>query len=225
MTDSRAKIPLMVFGWFFLLAGTIYSLDDPGVILSRVDQRYKGVKTLKAEFLQREKIATMGRTRESRGIVYFKKEGRMRWEYLEPEEQLMVAAQETLWMYYPEDMTVYRLKFDEEVLTRTPLALLFQEGARLSDYFEAVGSSSEAEGYIRLELRPREAVGEMSSVSLVIEPSDGTIKGMTVRDPFGNTNEIELHRVVEGEVMDEELFHFTPPPGTRTIEGRTPITP
>jgi outer membrane lipoprotein carrier protein len=225
MVFSRIKMPILFFVWVLIPAGALYTLDDPGTILERVDDRYKGIKTLKAEFLQREKVATLGQTRESKGIVFFRKEGRMRWEYLQPEEQLMVADGKNLWMYYPDDETAYKLQFDEEVLTRTPLALLFREEARLSDYFEAVGSIPETEGRLRLELQPRQTVGEMSSVSLVLRPSDGTILGMMIKDAFGNTNEIELQRVVEGEAMDEGLFRFTPPPGTRIMEGGATVTP
>lgn len=55
--------------------------DEAAEMLSRVEEHYRALGSLRATFRQTEKVATLGRSREDAGTVMFKRPAGMRWEY------------------------------------------------------------------------------------------------------------------------------------------------
>lgn len=96
---------------------------DAAAIVRLLEARYHSASTLKAAFLERYSQGARDMRVES-GTAYFRKPGRMRWEYEEPEKKLFVADGKTVWFYVPADRTVTRAAMKESDDWRTPLALL-----------------------------------------------------------------------------------------------------
>ncbi len=91
-----------------------------------MEQRYRAAKTLQATFL--ETYTENGRTvRVESGVAYFRRPGKMRWEYEAPEKDLFLVDGKTAWFYVPADHTVTRVPAKESADWRTPLALLAGE--------------------------------------------------------------------------------------------------
>src|SRR3954466_4340806 len=90
---------------------------------SRMEARYRSAKTLQATFLQRylENGAVL---RSEAGTAYFRRPGKMRWEYERPEKDLFLVDGKTAWFYVPADHTVTRAPAKQSEDLRTPLALL-----------------------------------------------------------------------------------------------------
>src|SRR5712664_4244502 len=85
--------------------------------------RYRAARTLRATFLER--YTENGRVvRVEAGIAYFRRPGKMRWEYERPEEDLFLVDGKTAWFYVPADHTVTRVPAKQSADLRTPLALL-----------------------------------------------------------------------------------------------------
>src|ERR1700676_3623348 len=92
-------------------------------LASRMEARYRSAKTLQATFLER--YAENGSLlRSEAGTAYFRRPGKMRWEYERPEKDLFVVDGKTAWFYVPADHTVTRVPAKESEDLRTPLALL-----------------------------------------------------------------------------------------------------
>src|SRR5713101_1858289 len=92
--------------------------------------RYRAARTLRATFLER--YTENGRVvRVEAGIAYFRRPGKMRWEYESPEKNLFLVDGKTAWFYVPADHTVTRVPAKESTDWRTPLSLLAGE-AKLS---------------------------------------------------------------------------------------------
>ena len=71
---------------------------------TRIQQRYDGIRDLRARFEQDSESATFGGTplmaaEKKRGQVVFAKPGRMRWSYEEPDRSEVVSNGTTLWIY------------------------------------------------------------------------------------------------------------------------------
>lgn len=91
--------------------------------VKRFENRYHRAATLQAVFL--EKYAEGGRVeRVESGVAYFRKPGKMRWEYESPEKNLFLIDGKTAWFYVPADHTVTRMPVKESGDWRTPFALL-----------------------------------------------------------------------------------------------------
>src|SRR5712692_2977629 len=95
-------------------------------LASRMEARYRAAKTLQATFLER--YAENGSVvRTEAGTAYFRRPGKMRWEYERPEKDLFLVDGKTAWFYVPADHTVTRVPAKESTDLRTPLALLAGE--------------------------------------------------------------------------------------------------
>src|SRR6202140_2113931 len=94
--------------------------------IRRMEHRYRAAKTLQATFLERytENDRTL---RVESGVAYFRRPGKMRWEYAAPENNLFLIDGKMAWFYVPADRTVTRVPAKQSTDWRTPLALLAGE--------------------------------------------------------------------------------------------------
>jgi hypothetical protein len=65
--------------------------------------------------------------RSEAGTAYFRRPGKMRWEYEAPEKDLFLVDGKTAWFYVPADRTATRVPAKQSGDWRTPLALLAGE--------------------------------------------------------------------------------------------------
>lgn len=94
--------------------------------IRRLEHRYRAAKTLQAIFLERY-IENDRTVRVESGVAYFRRPGKMRWEYAAPENNLFLIDGKTAWFYVPADHTVTRVPAKQSTDWRTPLALLAGE--------------------------------------------------------------------------------------------------
>src|SRR6266481_4982811 len=105
---------------------TVVSSTDVKVLVARLEARYRSAGTLQATFLER--YTENGRVvRVEAGVAYFRRPGKMRWEYEAPEKNLFLVDGKSAWFYVPADHTVTRVPAKESTDWRTPLALLAGE--------------------------------------------------------------------------------------------------
>jgi len=79
---------------------------------------YKNARTLQANFLQI--YSEGGRvTRTESGVAYFRRPGKMRWEYASPEKNLFVVDGKFAWFFVPADHTVSRVAARDSADWRT----------------------------------------------------------------------------------------------------------
>src|SRR6202023_3576458 len=106
-----------------LLLPSLKGSKEAAELASRMEARYRSAKTLQATFLER--YAENGSLlRSEAGTAYFRRPGKMRWEYERPEKDLFLVDGKTAWFYVPADHTVTRVPAKESEDLRTPLALL-----------------------------------------------------------------------------------------------------
>src|SRR5246127_5090538 len=111
--------PLCFLGLLLLPLGA----SEPKELASRMEARYRSAKTLQATFLERY-IENGSVLRSEAGTAYFRRPGKMRWEYEHPEKDLFLVDGKTAWFYVPADHTVTRAPAKQSEDLRTPLALL-----------------------------------------------------------------------------------------------------
>jgi outer membrane lipoprotein-sorting protein len=95
-------------------------------LTSNFEARYKSAKTMQVTFLER--YTDSGKlVRSEAGIAYFRRPGKMLWEYQAPEQDIFLVDGKTTWFYVPSDHTVMRVPAKQSTDWRTPLALLAGE--------------------------------------------------------------------------------------------------
>src|SRR6266478_9170441 len=107
------------------LPGASFPQTAPAYV-HQFEAAYKSARTLQANFLQT--YSESGRVaRTESGVAYFRRPGKMRWEYASPEKNLFVVDGKFAWFFVPADHTVSRVAARDSADWRTPLALLAGE--------------------------------------------------------------------------------------------------
>src|SRR5438132_9281493 len=117
------------------------SAEDPSRYIKLFEDTYRRAGTLRATFL--EQYSEAGRVeRVESGVAYFRRPGKMRWEYQSPEKNLFLVDGKNAWFYVPADHTVTRVPARKSSDWRTPLALLAGE-MKLSRICNRIGPAEQ----------------------------------------------------------------------------------
>ncbi|SMC24507.1 outer membrane lipoprotein carrier protein [Desulfacinum hydrothermale DSM 13146] len=196
-------------------------------ILRHTQARYHAMSAYTADFTQwTTSVAASSITTEARGIFYFQKPNRMRWEYTEPDRQVFVTVGDVAWLYLPEEKQVSL--FDAQQMRRSPIMRTLLEGTfDLSDTFHvSLDTKASTDEMAVLTLRPRAEDPNVQSLRLWIQRQDYRVWQMEVRDALGNVNRIRLTHHREMPSLPADLFQLSVDPQTLVIDpaGR-PLQP
>lgn len=187
-------------------------LSHAGEGQQRLETFLKGLTTIKAAFVQTLNNAAGELIEKSEGIMAVERPGKFRLQYQNPYEQLYVADGKNIWMY-DRDLEQVSVKPQSEALGSTP-ALLLSTVEPLQTNFE-LRELGQHEGFIWLELNPKEADSNFDFVKLALEGD--TLRAMEMVDGFGQTTRLYFDPMSRNPQLDAELFHFVPPPGVDVI--------
>lgn len=213
---------------------------DAKLVAAKLESRYRAAHTLQATFLQiysdNERIV-----RTEAGTAYFRRPGKMRWEYESPEKNLFLVDGKTAWFYVPQDHTVTRAPAKQSSDWRTPLALLAGEMklSRICVRVELTTAEKPAAPdnvVLHCPLRgeqntpssasnkssPNHDDGPDQSVFLEIVPTTGDLARVVVREKGGIGVEYKFANWQFDPPVAESLFHFEAPRGVAIVNGESP---
>jgi outer membrane lipoprotein carrier protein len=201
-----------------LFAAPAGAAPDVTTVIDGIQKFYADAQDLQANFTQRYTYTVYDRTQVSKGIVYFKKPGMMRWDYQKPQPKVFVADGQTLWVYEPTENQAFKRKLAEAQL---PVALTFMSGeGKLTDEFEVKLLPSEDASSYLVELIPKRHAGDYKSLQLKVDAKTFAVTASTVVDPVGNTNELSFEGVKTNVGLPDAGFKFRPPDGVRIITSQ-----
>jgi outer membrane lipoprotein carrier protein len=187
----------------------------------KLQDRYDATASFSASFDQEMRLAAGGQVLRSRGVVRFQRPGKMRWSYVEPEPQEIVADGENLWIFQPEDHQVLKAPLRDAFESRTPVSFLLGV-ARIERDFAPTLLSPAEDGAPRLSLVPKEdPQGSLGTLTLELEPVTFDIRAATIRDSIGNTTRVALRDLRRNEPIEASVFRFDVPYGADVIESPT----
>lgn len=212
--------------------------------IRRMEHRYHAAKTSQATFLER--YTENGRTvRVESGTAYFRRPGKMRWEYASPERNLFLIDGKMAWFYVPADHTVTRVPVKQSGDWRTPFALLAGEMkvSRVCARIEpAPRERPESAGNavftcaLRGSMASKTSAGKTSSanglepersdeediVLLEVGRDSGEVARIVIRDKGGIGIEFHFAQWRNDPPVAEALFHFEAPPGVAIVNAELP---
>jgi outer membrane lipoprotein carrier protein len=223
-----------------ILAALAPTTPEAKVVGAKLEARYRGAHTLAATFLERYSENNHV-VRTEAGIAYFRRPGKMRWEYESPEKNLFLVDGKTAWFYVPVDHTVTRAPAKQSTDWRTPLALLAGE-MKLSRVCARVASTKAEEPdtpgntvlYCPLrgeESKPNHAAagapdskeaGPDQSVFLEIAPATGELARVLVREKGGVVVEFKFAAWRFDPPVPDSFFRFDVPPGVAIVNAESP---
>lgn len=225
---------------FLLLAIPAAGTANAKGLAAKLEARYRGSRTLQADFLER--YSDNGQVvRTEAGTAYFRRPGKMRWEYESPEKNIFVVDGKTAWFYVPADHTVTRAPAKQSTDWRTPLALLAGE-MKLSRICARVEESTAvkpaASGNTVLscllrgaQAKPKDgsgnpdefqSAGQEESVFLEVVPDSGELARVLVRESGGVEVEFKFANWRFDPPVGDALFRFEVPRGVAIVNGEAP---
>ncbi|MEW6269891.1 MAG: outer membrane lipoprotein chaperone LolA [Thermodesulfobacteriota bacterium] len=188
-------------------------------VVREVQERYDATQNFTADFTQEMRIEAGGQVIRSTGTMWFRKPGRMRWEYVTPEKQTIVADGETLWIDQPIDNQVLKAPLRQAFESRTPVSFLLGV-ARIERDFHATLLSPAEDGSLRLQLESNDSAdGSLGSLILEVDPATYDVRAAVIRDPLNNTTRVVLADMKRNGTVDDDLFVYERRPGVDVIEA------
>jgi chaperone LolA len=195
---------------------TLLSLSLPayaaGSGVARMHAFLQDVKTLKADFTQAVLDSNQKQVKQSSGTLLIKRPNRFRWDYVKPNQQVIVADGARLWMY-DVDLQQVTVKPLNDTLAASPAVLL--SGSNDVEKNFSVTDLGEKDGLAWVALAPKIKDTDFESVKLGFKGEDLSV--MELKDNLGNTTRITLERVQRNGAVEDDAFKFTPPKGADVI--------
>lgn len=213
------------------------SFVDTSLHVKRLEAMYRGARTMQVIFLER--YSENGRiVRTEAGVAYFRRPGKMRWEYQAPEKSLFLVDGKTAWFYVPGDHTVTRVPAKQSTDWRTPLALLAGE-MKLSricarvDFATAEKPDKDGDVLLSCLLKGSENTADPASKSgtpltkrdsLILELAQDTneLVRIVVRGAGGVDIEFKFKDWQFDPAVPDSFFRFEVPPGVAIVNGELP---
>jgi outer membrane lipoprotein carrier protein len=220
-----------------ILAALPSTNPEAKLLGAKLEARYRGAHTLAATFLER--YSESGKVvRSEAGIAYFRRPGKMRWEYESPEKNLFMVDGKMAWFYVPADHTVTRAPAKQSTDWRTPLALLAGE-MKLSRVCARVEPTTVEEPGVPgnevlfCPLRGEESASQSAagaapdaqnrsleqSVYLEIAPATGDLARVLVRQKGGVEIEFKFADWRFDPPIADSFFRFEVPPGVAIVNA------
>jgi outer membrane lipoprotein carrier protein len=218
-------------------ASSVFAGPSPGAPQLRFEQTYRAAQSLQVLFY--ETYQENGQVvRSEAGTAYFRRPGKMRFDYAAPEKNIFLMDGKTVWFYVPADHTVTRVPAKASSDWKTPLALL-TGAARLSRICAGVELSTAEKPTVPdgvvLQCRLKSSAAEpqgtpaaaksvtseptASLVFLEVSQTSGQLARVLIRDSGGVTIEFQFKDWQFNPLLPESLFRFTPPLDTAVVNG------
>jgi outer membrane lipoprotein carrier protein len=193
--------------------------------IAQIQKTYDTIRDIQAYFVQESVVKSWNaeQVQKAQGKVFFKKEGKMFWDYQEPTPQQIISDGNTLWFYEPEDKQVTVTTVGAGFQTQIAADLLNGK-AQLKRDFAVTEMTSPAEGNagkLVLQLIPRSSQNNLSKILLRLDKSTFLIYQTEVYDLFDNLTRITFSQIQIETNLPDTLFTFTPPPGVEILAPPT----
>jgi outer membrane lipoprotein carrier protein len=229
---TASKIALVHAGvlFTFLLIGqfagptldTIFAAANPespfpslSTVLDRLQQHYQETKSFRAKFDQtftRPGLPALQRS----GNIYYKKPGKLRWEFQGSQPEIIVSDGKTIYDYDPGLNQVVETPLAQAVRSQAAAAFLLGAGDLKRDFTAQGMSGPEANGLVRVSLIPKHG-GER--IGAGIDRKTYNITTLSIADAMGNRTDFSFSNIELNPPLQDSQFTFKPPDGADIVSA------
>jgi outer membrane lipoprotein carrier protein len=182
------------------------SLDE---IITHVEKRYS-VPGFTAQFSQTSTIKAMDITDTASGTAFFKRPGKMRWDYDTPERQVIITDGDTLWVFRPDDHQVMIGKAPSFFKGGKGFSFL-TDMKEIRQKFKMTLEKKGPEGFFVLKLLPREKTYDVAQILLTISKATFDIVEIETYNSYGDETRFVFSNIQFKQKINDSLFHFKVP--------------
>jgi outer membrane lipoprotein carrier protein len=208
-------IALLVMGTAAAAATADTSDQALDKILDGIEKRYAG-PGFSAHFFQESTLKAMQLNDTAQGKLIVKRPDKMRWEYSQPDEQIIITDGRSLWIYRPEDNQVMVGKAPDFFGDGKGAGFLTDMN-RIRGSFGIQLQPAENEAYYRLDMIPLKPSPELSRVVLSVSKKTYQVDQVITTNSYGDETRIVLSDYHFNLNPEDGLFTFDIPDGTDVI--------
>ena len=182
---------------------SLLSLDE---VMYKVEKHYS-VSGFTADFSQTSSIKAMEITDSASGRAFFKRSGKMRWEYETPDRQIIITDGKTLWVFRPEDNQVMIGKAPSFFKGGKGFSFL-SDMKVIKEKFDMVLEKETKEGFFVLKLLPREKTYDIVEIYLWISRNTFDVVRILTYNSYGDETRIVFNNIQLKQNLDDSLFGF-----------------
>ena len=195
------------------------------MVAQKLQSTYEKAANLVADFRQTTTMKFSSRVRQGLGTMIFSKPGRMRWDYKEPDLQVLVSDGESISMYFEKSNQMIISSAKEYLQSDVTYSFFAGTGDILRDF--AVGEpdlTNTQENSFLIKLTPKSSHPHVASIHAWITHDSFLITHLQIVDHFETVTDLffENIRIDTGHygsrAIKDDLFVFLPPAGTEIIE-------
>lgn len=191
------------------------SLDDKTAkIVVGIEAKYAN-KSFCANFEQASRLTALEVTEIATGKAWFSHPGKMKWAYQSSDNHEIITNGKNLWIYRPEE---------KQVMTGDagPFFQSGSGGAFLADIRKirkefTIEPGDSGDNFAQLVLTPKKQTPELAKVRITVNLPGFEIPVVETENVYGDTTKFIFNNI-RFSSFDDQIFEFTPPPGTEIIE-------
>lgn len=218
------RILIVVFLLVSILSGSQLLAEENenlDTVLDRLQQKYEKINDFTSKFTQEATVKALHKVQKAQGDVWFKKPGKMRWNYSRPMKDQIVSDGTTIWFYNDEEKQVIESPLSEAIDAPTTTTLISGLG-NLKNLFDArFSKNSPANGTNNtyfIDLLPKENSDEYSFVTVAVDKNSMLVNTIYLYDPFGNLTTVTLNDMRINNGIPDSLFVFKAPKGVEVTK-------
>ena len=193
--------------------------NDIAIIVDKIQQKYEKIDDFHAKFIQEATVKVLNKVEKADGEVWFKKPGKMRWNYYKPTKDQIVFDGSKIWFYDPEENQVIESNISS-VADPSSSTTLFSGLGKIKELFDTTfstnGKLNEKDNFL-LDLKPKNDGGEFNKVTIAVDKESLLLKTFLLYDPYGNITKVSLEDIKINKGINNDIFNFVKPEGVEVI--------
>ena len=211
--------PALLLAFLSFSALAVGAQTDLDRMVNGLQSKYNKISSLSADFTQVH-ISRDQRERRENGHLLLKKPGKMKWDYIAPEEKHFISDGKWLYEYIPAEKTVTRSSIKETGDMRAPFAFLLGQGKLRSEFrrIEFANESPVKAGNKVLRMIPRH-LQDFDELRVELDPDTFQIERLSLIEPDRDRSDFIFSNMKENVSAPSAEFAFKAPPGVEVRDN------
>ena len=224
--SHRTTCCLFLLSCLLFTANPVSGQDtNPFEVAGKLQKTYANAKNIVADFNQITSMKLSPRIRQGAGKLIFLKPGRMRWDYMMPDYQVLISDGETISMYFEKSNQMIISNAKDYLQSDVTYSFFAGTGDIIQDFdisspdFENVQPNTHL-----IKLIPKTTHPQVSFMHAWITVGTFLIEHLRIVDHFETVTDLFFTKItIDGDFYDkrkieDDIFTFTPPADTEIIE-------
>ncbi|MDH3394449.1 MAG: outer membrane lipoprotein carrier protein LolA [Desulfobulbaceae bacterium] len=192
----------------------------PLAVAEKLQQTYNKTTTLTADFRQLSSMRMQRRQRQGSGTLTLHKPGRIRWNYLQPDRQVLISNGDTVKMYFAKTSQMMVMPSDRYLNSDVTYAFFVGNGDICRDFEIHAPDAAPflSDGQYCIKLIPKETHPQLSYLHLWVSNSTWLVERIQLVDQLSSITDLFFTNIITNKPVADGTFDFTPPPNTEIIE-------